>query len=109
MKMSMRLIDSSEFIKNLTFDTSKEFYGKFMDGSEIAYTSREIDAAVESAPTIDAVSVVRCRECKYGKESKISFDCDGKTSLCECSHMMLIHQWDEYCSFGERKRISYEE
>ena len=64
---------------------------------------------IKMMPTIDAVSVVRCRECKYGKESKISFDCDGKTSLCECSHMMLIHQWDEYCSFGERKRISYEE
>lgn len=63
---------------------------------------------IKMMPTIDAVSVVRCRECKYGKESKISFDCDGKTSLCECPHMMLIHQWDEYCSFGERKRISYE-
>lgn len=64
---------------------------------------------IKMMPTIDAVSVVRCRECKYGKESKISFDCDGKTSLCECPHMMLIHQWDEYCSFGERKRISHEE
>lgn len=64
---------------------------------------------IKMMPTIDAVSVVGCRECKYGKESKISFDCDGKTSLCECPHMMLIHQWDEYCSFGERKRISYEE
>lgn len=64
---------------------------------------------IKMMPTIDAVSVVRCRECKYGKESKISFDCDGKTSLCECPHMMLIHQWDEYCSFGERKRINHEE
>jgi hypothetical protein len=64
---------------------------------------------IKMMPTIDAVSVVRCRECKYGKESKISFDCDGKTSLCECPHIMLIHQWDEYCSFGERKRISHEE
>jgi hypothetical protein len=43
-------------------------------------------------PAADAVPVVRCRECKYGKESKISFDCDGKTSLCECPHIMLIHQ-----------------
>lgn len=64
---------------------------------------------IKMMPTIDAVPVVRCRECKYGKESKISFDCDGKTSLCECPHIMLIHQWDEYCSFGERKRISHEE
>lgn len=47
---------------------------------------------IKMMPTIDAVPVVRCRECKYGKESKISFDCDGKTSLCECPHIMLIHQ-----------------
>lgn len=64
---------------------------------------------IKMMPTIDAMPVVRCQECKYGKESKISFDCDGKTSLCECPHIMLIHQWDEYCSFGERKRISHEE
>ena len=74
---------------------------------------RPIDAegkpVLDALPTIDAVPVVRCRECKYGKESKISFDCDGKSPLCECPHMMLTLQWDEYCSFGERKRISHEE
>lgn len=49
------------------------------------------------------------RRRKEMAEIALSADCDGKTSLCECPHIMLIHQWDEYCSFGERKRISHEE
>lgn len=80
----MKLIDSSEFIKNLTLDTSKGFYGEFMDGSEVAYTSREIDAAVENAPTISAVPVVRCRECIYYKSAtngKLASGCYAKSII----------------------------
>lgn len=104
----MKLIDSSEFIKNLTLDTSKGFYGEFMDGSEVAYTSREIDAAVENAPTIDAVPVVRCRECIYYKI------CDewetGKRMLCEIHHhSYLDHDGDEhFCSWGQRREAEHD-
>nr|DAZ61084.1 MAG TPA: hypothetical protein [Caudoviricetes sp.] len=104
----MKLIDSSEFIKNLTLDTSKGFYGEFMDGSEVAYTSREIDAAVENAPTISAVPVVRCRECIYYKI------CDewetGKRMLCEIHHhSYLDHDGDEhFCSWGQRREAEHD-
>ena len=104
----MKLIDSSEFIKNLTLDTSKGFYGEFMDGSEVAYTSREIDAAVENAPTISAVPVVRCRECIYYKI------CDewetGKRMLCEIPHhSYLDHDGDEhFCSWGQRREAEHD-
>ena len=104
----MKLIDSSEFIKNLTLDTSKGFYGEFMDGSEVAYTSREIDAAVENAPTISAVPVVRCRECIYYKI------CDewetGKRTLCEIHHhSYLDHDGDEhFCSWGQRREAEHD-
>ena len=104
----MKLIDSSEFIKNLTLDTSKGFYGEFMDGSEVAYTSREIDAAVENAPTISAVPVVRCKECIYYKI------CDewetGKRMLCEIHHhSYLDHDGDEhFCSWGQRREAEHD-
>lgn len=104
----MKLIDSSEFIKNLTLDTSKGFYGEFMDGSEVAYTSREIDAAVENAPTISAVPVVRCKECIYYKI------CDewetGKRMLCEIHHhSYLDHDGDEhFCSWGQRREADHD-
>lgn len=47
-----RAIDSYELIKKLTLDTSKGFYGEFMDGSEVAYTSREVVAAINDMPTL---------------------------------------------------------
>ena len=47
-----RAIDADEFIKGLTLDTSKGFFGEFMDGSEVAFTSREIAKFVEEMPTL---------------------------------------------------------
>lgn len=98
----MRLIDSSRFIRDLTLDTSKGFYGEFVDGSEVAYTSREIDKAIRDTPTISAVPVVRCRECKrwspdpdsYGKD-------DGPKGKCMKSFEDTYS--DDFCSYGERK------
>lgn len=50
--MAVRPIDGNEFMKKLTLDTSKGFYGEFMDGSDTAYTSREIGRFIEDMPTI---------------------------------------------------------
>ena len=58
---------------------------------------------VNNAPTIDAVPVVRCRECIYYKI------CDewknGKRMLCEIHHhSYLDHDGDNhFCSWGQRK------
>lgn len=55
------------------------------------------------APTIDAVPVVRCRECAHYKI------CDewenGKQMLCEIHHhSYLDHDGDNhFCSWGQRK------
>lgn len=95
----MRLIDGNEFIRKLTLDTSKGFYGEFMDGSEVAYTSREIDNAIENAPTIDAVPVVRCRECKYWLGEHV---CD-----LDCNHETHTGP-DDFCSRGQRKEADHE-
>ena len=47
-----KLIDANDFMRRLTLDTSKGHYGEFMDGSEVAFTSREIAAFVEQMPTL---------------------------------------------------------
>ena len=48
---------------------------------------------IEAAPTVDAVPVVRCRECRsYNKP---------KTGWCEV-HLDREHM-DDFCSYGERK------
>ena len=52
---------------------------------------------IDDAPTIDAVSVVRCMECKH---------CDPENGHCD--HPMgtaapLKRKPDDFCSYGERK------
>ena len=50
--MAVRPIDGNDFMRQLTLDTSKGHYGEFMDGSDTAYTSREIGRFVEEMPTL---------------------------------------------------------
>ena len=52
---------------------------------------------IEAAPTVDAVEVVRCRECKH---------CDPENHHCD--HYMgtaapLRREPDDFCSYGERR------
>ena len=52
---------------------------------------------IDIAPTVDAVPVVRCRECKH---------CDPENYHCD--HPMgtaapLRRKPDDFCSYGERK------
>lgn len=52
---------------------------------------------LREAPTVDAVEVVRCRECKH---------CDPETHHCD-HHMGTVaplrRKPDDFCSYGERK------
>ena len=52
--------------------------------------------AIKDAPTIDAVEVVRCKECKHW---------DNKDDAQRCSYAHNGLHWakpDDYCSYGER-------
>ena len=54
-----------------------------------------IDAIVENQPTIDAVSVVRCRDCKH-KRMVMKSGCLG------CDIQCCLHPYDWYCPDGEK-------
>ena len=58
------------------------------------------DHFISNAPTINAVPVVRCRECKHYDTA----DFDGDI-LCGCTlhSAMLDITPDSFCSYGERK------
>ena len=61
-----------------------------------AYLNAEFD--VMDAPTVDAVEVVRCKDCKYRKEPE--------NRLCNpyCTkHLSMQAKDDDFCSCGERK------
>ena len=52
---------------------------------------------IEKAPTIDAVPVVRCRECKWWQEDDDIGHCDNPDGLDNYAKP------EDFCSYGERK------
>ena len=68
-------------------------------------TSRYFDVlfVVEEMPTVDAVEVVRCRECKYHYWEQEP--CHGKSvHYCKLPHMRDVEVFKEFfCYYGERK------
>ena len=64
---------------------------------------------VDELPTIDAVPVVRCKDCKSSREL------NEKERMCVCSNALIcknseahVDGWnpvwpDDFCSYGERK------
>lgn len=80
----MRLIDANELLK---------------DKVSNAYISR---FEIENAPTIDTEPVVKCRDCRYGTESKQ----EPKDYFVRCIHNPFYPEHfhkNHYCGFGEKK------
>ena len=65
---------------------------------------------IEKAPTVDAVPVVRCKDCKHFKNyGKTSLLIDGKNIKAGWCHRRARYDEgyrmppDGFCSYGERK------
>ena len=58
---------------------------------------------IEAAPTVDAVPVVRCRECKHHYWEQEP--CHGKSvHYCKLPHMRGVEVFKEFfCYYGDRK------
>lgn len=97
----MRLIDADRAASIENLDQYSDLAAALGD----VQTVRDI---LSDAPTIDAVPVVRCRECIYYKI------CDewenGKRMLCEVHHhSYLDHDGDNhFCSRGQRKEADHD-
>ena len=83
------LIDVDEAIINFGFEWD-----------DIPPTRVEFVRFLKKQPTVDAVPIVRCRECKHYDTA----DFDGNI-LCGCTlhSAMLDITPDSFCSYGERK------
>ena len=85
----MRLIDADKL--NLLLGISdRDIYAKYM---------------LDKMPTIDAVSVVRCRECKYSRINHLM-----KKDILSCENIdvcgeeyLFERDPNDFCSYGERK------
>ena len=97
----MRLIDADQA-------SSIENLDQYSDLAAVLGDVQTVRDILADAPTIDAVPVVRCRECAHYKI------CDewenGKRMLCEIHHhSYLDHDGDNhFCSWGQRKEADHE-
>ena len=96
----MRLIDADALYKNLGFaeeckDCDHQYNSVFCESS----TWQVVCDAIYEAPTIDAVPVVRCNDCKHFKsKTENTGICDG--GFCHAPvHVAVI----DFCPYGERK------
>ena len=100
-KNDKRLIDANAFLKDiLTAGIGKTI---------IEYSESDIGYMIRKRPTVDAVEVVRCRDCKYFHtetvEEQTPYGFTNDKKVCGC---MLRGEWvdvfiDDFCSYGERK------
>ena len=87
----MRLIDADEFeaaLENTEYDISPAYEP---DG----YSHKLICEVLEETPTVDAVPVVRCKDCKYYKPDEYECGCDFAGGL-------PYVKAGDFCSYGER-------
>ena len=82
-----RLIDAAALIKEANSDGA---YG-YVDTKQIA-----------NAPTIDAVEIVRCRDCKHYRPQKKSAHWENRANYCNRIVTIKVQPYD-FCSHGERK------
>ena len=78
-----RLIDADALIEEALTEGA---YG-YVDAKQIA-----------NAPTVDAVEVVRCKDCLYSRERYGHIEC-----IHGISYRNTWNKPDFYCSYGERK------
>lgn len=57
---------------------------------------------IDRAPTIDAVEVVRCRDCKHYNPQKKSAHWENRANYCNRIVAIKTQPYD-FCSYGERK------
>ena len=100
----MRLIDTN-FILD---DFLKRYTERERDGKLVFATceiKQDFADMISNAPTVDAVTVVRCRECKYWKQSgsKAGNSFSEMEYIGGCEFTKYCRRESDFCSYGERK------
>lgn len=92
-----RMIDADELLKTniRVVGSIKTPSGKIQNINAIQVTE------ILSAPTIDAVPVVRCKDCKYLSHLHNGMSLEIFEYLCSLTSREV--NLDDFCSYGERR------
>ena len=80
----MRLIDADALMEDIRKNSASYFADDFAH------------EWVDKQPTVDAVPVIRCRDCKFLRFT-------GTVWKCQNRLVMMLCEPNDYCSRGERK------
>ena len=113
----MRLIDANKVVKNIVaerdkiprtmtaapyeFGTEKPYHA----GDQMRGGIRKALRCIEQAPTVDAVPVVRCRDCQHWKPtgSKAGNSFSDMEYIGGCEFTKYCRRESDFCSYGVRK------
>ena len=87
--MSKELIDRNQI---------RYFWVEHEDGTE--YDGITLQSIINKMPTVDAVEIVRCSECKHRRDP---MRCSLWYGTLDDNEYFLEHGKDFYCAFGERR------
>ena len=100
----MRLIDANAILK-ADENSDKALILGSGKALEIAYAL--LKKKVADAPTVDAVVVTRCEDCKH--KGWVQEPCHGKSvDYCKVWDCTLRDLESTFCSYGERKENNHE-
>ena len=96
MASGKRLIDANALISYMD-ECSKESRFRVYYGYAESF--------INAAPTVDAVEVVRCRECQHWKPtgSKAGNSFSDMEYIGGCEFTKYCRRESDFCSYGERK------
>lgn len=66
--------------------------------NEIRFSINDIRDNLENIPTIDAVPVIRCEDCKWGREISGNIECNA-----DMNNPPEYHGYKWFCPLGEGK------
>lgn len=101
----MRLIDAEKLHCEVK-EHCKKLIDKGAKDVDVVDIAAEIGASLQDAQTVDAVPVVRCRECKHCRNLPNGL-CYLYTEPCDNARgykgEAVCVEPDDYCSYGERR------
>ena len=96
-----RLIDADklmDYINGSIEEMTK--VGVAVDGK---YLWELINYAIENAPTVDAIPVIRCKDCESWGLNAVKKDEKGEVIYGDCLHFCVATPKWFYCAWGEKK------
>lgn len=107
-----RLVDANAFwnlLQQVVYDTftEHEHDGKLTGTGSVGYYSETIEKVLKQTPTVDAVEVVRCKECSFWTYEGVGSSTLKRFGRCAKWYPYGDEQHnchdDDFCSYGERR------